>query len=48
MNVMRTFRYIYVNYFSGLKFCAEISTKLQKMHYFGQFKDHNSRGKDGH
>ena len=25
-----------------LRFLAQASTKLQKMHFFGQFKDHNS------
>ena len=45
--LMRTFRFIYVNYFNRLRFLAEISTKLQKMHCFGQFKDHNSESKHG-
>ena len=40
--VIRTFRSIYVNCFNRLRFLAEVSTKLQKMHFFGQFKDHNS------
>ena len=45
--VMKTFRSIYVNYFNTLRFLAEVSTKLQKMHFFGQFKDHKSERKHG-
>ena len=45
--VMRTFRCIYVNCFNRLRFLAEVSTKLQKMHFFGQFTDHNSGRKHG-
>ena len=41
-SVMRTFRCIYVNCFNRLRFLAEISTKLQRKHFFGQFKVHNS------
>ena len=41
-SVTKTFRSIYVNWFNRLWFLAEVSTKLQKMHFFGQFKDHNS------
>ena len=41
--VMRTFRCVYVNYFNRLRFFAEINTKLQKMHFFRQFKDHVSQ-----
>ena len=40
--VIRTFRSIYVNCFNKLRFLSEISRKLQTMHFFGQFKDHNS------
>ena len=40
-SVMRTFRYIYVNRFNRLRFLAKVSTELQKMHFFGQFEDHN-------
>ena len=40
--VIRTIRSIYKNCFNRLRFLAEVSTKLQKMHFFGQFKDHNS------
>ena len=29
------------------RFLAEVSTNLQKMHYFGQFKEHNSGKKKG-
>ena len=46
-SVMRTFRCIYVNCFNRLRFLAEVSTKLQKMHFFGQFKNHNSGKKHG-
>ena len=41
-NVVRTFRCIYTYCFNKLKFLAEVSTKLQKMRFFGQFTDHNS------
>ena len=41
-SVMRTLRCIYVNTFNRLRFLAEISTKLQKMHFLGQITDHNS------
>ena len=46
-SVMRTFRCIYVNYFNRFRFLAEVSIKLQKIYFFGQFKDHNSGGKNG-
>ena len=36
--VMKIFRFIYVNCFNRLGFLAEVSSKLQKMHVFGQFK----------
>ena len=39
--------HIYVNCFNRLRFLAEVSTKLQKMHFFGQFKNHNSGRKHG-
>ena len=45
--VIKTFRSIYVNCFNTLRFLAEVSTKLQKMHFFGQFKDHKSERKHG-
>ena len=45
--VIRTFRSIYVNCFSRFRFLAEGSKKMQKMHLFGQFKDHNSGRKHG-
>ena len=38
---------IYVNCFNRLRFLAEVSTKLHKMHFFGQFKDRNSERKHG-
>ena len=44
---MKFFRSIYVNCFNRLRFLAEISTKLQKMHFFGQFKEYNSGRKHG-
>ena len=31
---------ICVSPFNRLRFLAEVRTKLQKMHFFGQFKDH--------
>ena len=39
-SLMRTFRCIYTSCFNRLRFLAENSTKLQKMNFFGQFKDH--------
>ena len=33
--VTKTFRSIYVNCLNTLRFLAEVSTKLQKMHFFG-------------
>ena len=33
---------IHIGKFSKLRLPAEVSTELQKMHFFGQFKDHNS------
>ena len=42
--VIRTFRSIYVNCFNRL---PEVSTKFQKMHFFGQFKDQYSGRKNG-
>ena len=45
--VIKSFRSIYVNWFNRLRFLAKISTKLQKMHSFWQFKDHNTGRKHG-
>ena len=45
--VIKTFRSIYINCFNRLRFLAEVCTKLWKMHFFGQFKDHNSGRKHG-
>ena len=45
--VIRTLRSIHVNCFNRLRFLAEVSTKLQKMHFFEGFEDHNSGRKDG-
>ena len=42
-SVMRTFKYIYVNCFSRLRFLAEFRAELQKKcFFFWQFKDYNS------
>ena len=38
--MIKSFRWIEINYFNIFRFLA-VSTNLQKMHYFGQFKDHN-------
>ena len=46
-SLMRTFRCIYTSCFNRLRFLAENSTKLQKMNFFGQFKDHNLARKHG-
>ena len=46
-SVMRNFRCIYVNFFNRLRFLVEFSTKLQTMHFSGQFKDHKSGRKHG-
>ena len=40
-------RCIYVNSINKLRFLGEVSTKLQKMHFSGQFKDRNSGRKNG-
>ena len=45
--VTKTFKSIYINYFNRLRILAEVSTKLHKMHFFGQFKDYNSGRKHG-
>ena len=44
---MRTFRCIYTTCFNRLRFLAENNTKLQKMKFFRQFKDHNLARKHG-
>ena len=44
---MRPFRYINVNCFNILRFFVEVSSKLQRMHFFRQFKDHNSGTEHG-
>ena len=41
-SLVRSFRWVEINCFNRFRFIAEISTNLQKMHYFGQFKDNNS------
>ena len=45
ITVIRTFRSIYINCFNRLRFLAEVISKLQKMHFFGKFKDHKSERK---
>ena len=45
--LMKIFIPIYVNCFDKLRFLAEVSTNLQKMHFFGQFKDYNSGRRHG-
>ena len=42
----RTFRYIHVNTLNRFRFLAEVSSKLQKMQFFGQFRGHNSGRKN--
>ena len=42
ITVIKTSRSMHVNCFNPLRFLAEVSTKLQKIYFFGQFKDHNS------
>ena len=39
---MRSFRWIEINSFNIFRFLAEVSANLQKIVYFGQFKDFNS------
>ena len=46
-SVMRTFRCICVNWFNRTRFLAEVSTKLQIMQLFRQFKDHNPGRENG-
>ena len=36
------FQMQYVNCLNKVRFLAKVSTKLQKMHFFIQFKNHNS------
>ena len=47
ISIMRTFRCIYLNCFNRLRFLAEVIPKLQKMHFFRQFKHHNSGREHG-
>ena len=44
---IRTFRCVYLNCFNKLSFLSEVSTKLQKVHFFGHYKGHNSERKRG-
>ena len=46
-SVMRTSICIYVSCFNRLRFLAAVSTKLQKIHFFEQFMNHNSGRKHG-
>ena len=46
-SMMRSFRWIWMNCFNRLRFLTEVSTNLQKMHFFWQFKDHISERKKG-
>ena len=47
-SVMRIFRCIYLNRFKRLRLLALGQHKIVKMHFFGQFIDHNSGRKHGH
>ena len=40
--VAKPFRCIYVNWFNILRFFCWSQHKIEKMHFFRQFKDHNS------
>ena len=40
---MRTFICVYLDCFNRLTFYAQVNTKLQKMSFFWQFKDHISQ-----
>ena len=42
--VIKTFRSIYVNYFNTLRFLAEVSTKLQKMHFLDNLRTITQEG----
>ena len=46
-SVMIIFRCIYISYFNRLRFLAENSTKLKKMNFSWQFKDHKLPRKHG-
>ena len=46
-SIMRTFRSTYVNSFIRIRLFAEVSTKLQEVQLFGQFKGHNSESEHG-
>ena len=46
-SVLRTFRCTDVTCFNRLRFLSEVTTKLQKMHFFGLLKDRNSRRNHG-
>ena len=38
---MRTLRCMYINCINRFRSLAEVSTELQKINFFGQFKDRN-------
>ena len=42
--VIKTFRSIYVNYFNTLRNLAEVSTKLQKMHFLDKLRTITQEG----
>ena len=44
ISVLRTFRFTYVNCFNRLRFLAEVSTKVQKIYFFGQIKVRTQEG----
>ena len=46
-SVTKPLRGICVNFSNRLKFLDDVSTKFQKMHFFGQFKENNSGRKHG-
>ena len=46
-SLMITFRCIYMISFNRLSFLTNVSTKLQKMDFFGQLEDSNSGSKHG-
>ena len=40
-SVMRTLRCMYINCINRFRSLTEVSTELQKINFFGQFKDRN-------
>ena len=45
-SMTRSFKWIKINCFNVFRFFPEVSTNFKKMHYFGQFKNHNSGKKN--